>query len=53
VHLVLVQERTPPQSPRLEEIRARVAAAYQSGQRQQRLAAAMEELRARYEVMVE
>jgi len=53
VHLVLVQEHTPPQAPRLEENRARVAAAYQSRQRQKRLAAAMEELRARYEVMVE
>ena len=49
-HLLLVQERTQPQTPPLSEIRARVAAAYQSSQRQERLDAAMEELRARYEV---
>ena len=49
-HLLLVQERTQPQTPPLSEIRARVAAAYQSSQRQVRLDAAMEELGARYEV---
>jgi peptidyl-prolyl cis-trans isomerase C len=49
-HLLLVQERTQPQTPPLSEIRERVAAAYQSSQRQERLDAAMEELRARYEV---
>jgi parvulin-like peptidyl-prolyl isomerase len=53
VHLLLVQERTQPQEPPLAEIRARVTAAYQSNQRQKRLAAAMEELRTRYEVLVE
>ncbi|MDH3201180.1 MAG: peptidyl-prolyl cis-trans isomerase [Myxococcales bacterium] len=53
VHLVLVQEHTQPQAPPLAEIRARVAAAYKSSQRQKRLAAAMEELRARYQVVVE
>lgn len=53
VHLVLVLEHTWPQAPPLAEIRARVTAAYQSNQRQERLAAAMEELRTRYEVVVE
>jgi len=53
VHLVLVQEHTPPQSPPLTEIRDRVTAAYKSSQRQKRLDAAMEELRARYEVVIE
>jgi len=53
VHLVLVQERTRPQSPPLAEIRTRVEAAYESSQRQERLTAAMEELRTRYEVVVE
>jgi len=53
VHLVLVQEHTPPQSPPLAEIRDRVTAAYKSSQRQKRLDAAMEELRARYDVVVE
>ncbi len=53
VHLVLIQERTRPQAPPLEDIRARVTAAYQSHQRQERLAAAMEELRTRYKVVVE
>ncbi|MDH3655404.1 MAG: peptidyl-prolyl cis-trans isomerase [Myxococcales bacterium] len=52
-HLLLVQERTQPQTPPLSEIRARVAAVYKSSQRQKRLATAMEELRARYEVVVE
>jgi parvulin-like peptidyl-prolyl isomerase len=52
-HLVLIEKRTPPQSPPLEEIRARVSASYQSSQRQKHLATAMEELRARYEVVVE
>ena len=53
VHLVFVETRTKPQVPPLSEIRPRVAAAYRSTQRQLRLAAAMEELRARYEVVVE
>ena len=53
VHLVLVQERTPPHAPRLAEIRDRVTAAYESTRRQRRLAAAMRELRTRYEVVVE
>ena len=52
-HLLLVQERTQPQTPPLSEIRARVAAVYKSSQRQERLATAMEELRARYQVVVE
>ncbi|MGB5351605.1 MAG: peptidylprolyl isomerase, partial [Polyangiales bacterium] len=52
-HLLLVQERTQPQTPPLPEIRARVAAVYKSSQRQVRLATAMEELRARYQVVVE
>ena len=52
-HLLLVQERTQPQTPPLSEIRARVAAVYKSSQRQERLATAMEELRARYDVVVE
>ena len=52
-HLLLVQERTQPQTPPLSEIRARVAAVYQSSQRQERLATAMEELRARYEIVVD
>ena len=52
-HLLLVQERTEPQTPPLSEIRARVAAVYKSSQRQERLATAMEELRARYEIVVE
>jgi parvulin-like peptidyl-prolyl isomerase len=52
-HLLLVQERMQPQTPPLSEIRARVAAVYKSSQRQMRLSAAMEELRARYEVLVE
>jgi len=51
-HLLLVQERTQPQTPPLSKIRARVAAAYRSSQRQKRLATAMEDLRARYEVVV-
>jgi parvulin-like peptidyl-prolyl isomerase len=53
VHLLLVQERTQPQAPPLAEIRARVTSAYQTTQRQKRLAAAMEELRTHYEVVVE
>jgi parvulin-like peptidyl-prolyl isomerase len=52
-HLLLIEARTPPEVPPLEEIRARVAAVYQSSQREKRLAAAMDELRARYEVVVE
>jgi parvulin-like peptidyl-prolyl isomerase len=52
-HLLLVRERTQPQTPPLSEIRARVAAVYKSSQRQERLATAMEELRARYDVVVE
>lgn len=52
-HLLLVQERTEPQAPPLSEIRARVAAVYKSIRREERLAAAMEELRARYEVVIE
>jgi len=52
-HLLLVQERTQPQTPPLSEIRARVAAVYKSSQRQERLAVAMQELRTRYEVVVE
>jgi len=52
-HLLLVQERTQPTTPPLSEIRPRVAAAYKSSQRRERLAAAMGELRARYEVVVE
>jgi len=53
VHLLLVEERTPPQAPPLAEIRVRVVAAYKSSERQERLATAMKELRARYEVVVE
>jgi peptidyl-prolyl cis-trans isomerase C len=52
-HLLLVQERTEPQTPPLSEIRARVAAVYKSSQREERLASAMKALRARYEVVVE
>jgi len=52
-HLLLIEARTLPEVPPLEEIRARVAAVYQSSQREKRLAAAMDELRARYEVVVE
>lgn len=52
-HLVLVQKRTRPQAPPLSEIRGRVTSAYQATQRQERLAVAMEELRTRYEVVVE
>jgi peptidyl-prolyl cis-trans isomerase C len=52
-HLLLVEERTQPQTPPLSEIRARVAAVYKSSQRQERLGAALEELRTRYEVIVE
>ncbi len=52
-HLLLVQERTQPHTPPLAEIRARVTAVYKSSQRQERLATAMEELRARYDVVVE
>lgn len=52
-HLILIEERTTPQAPPLTEIRARVTATYQSNQRQKRLAAAMDELRTRYEVVVE
>jgi parvulin-like peptidyl-prolyl isomerase len=52
-HLLLVQERTQPQTPPLSEIRDRVAAVYKSSQRQERLATAMGELRARYDVVVE
>jgi len=52
-HLLLIEERTDPETPPLSEIRARVAAVYKSSQRQERLATAMEELRARYEVVVE
>lgn len=48
-----LSKRAPPEVPPLEEIRARVAAVYQSSQREKRLAAAMDELRARYEVVVE
>jgi hypothetical protein len=50
---LLIEARTPPEVPPLEEIRARVAAVYQSSQREKRLAAAMDELRSRYEVVVE
>jgi parvulin-like peptidyl-prolyl isomerase len=53
VHLVLVQDRSPSQVPPLWEVRARVAAAYESSRREERLASAMQELRARYEVVVE
>jgi parvulin-like peptidyl-prolyl isomerase len=53
IHLLLVEERTPPQAPPLAEIRARVVAAYKSSERQKRLAAAMIKLRARYKVVVE
>jgi hypothetical protein len=52
-HLLLVEERTKPETPPLSEIRARVAAVYKSSQRQERLATAMQELRARYQVVVE
>ena len=52
-HLLLVEERTEPQTPPLSEIRTRVAAVYKSSQQEERLASAMEELRARYEVVVE
>jgi len=52
-HLLFVQERTQLQTPPLSEIRDRVAAVYKSSQRQERLAAAMAELRARYDVVVE
>jgi len=52
-HLLLIEERTPAQAPPLAEIRPRVVAAYQSSKRQERLATAMKELRARYEVVVE
>jgi len=52
-HLLLVQERTQPQSPPLSEIRGRVTAAYKSSLRRERLATAMEELRAHYEVVVD
>ena len=52
-HLVLVEERMQPQTPPLSEIRSRVAAVYKSSQKRERLAAAMEALRARYEVLVE
>ncbi len=53
VHLLLVQERSQPQTPPLSEIRDRVAAVYKSSQRQERLATAIAELRARYDVVVE
>lgn len=52
-HLVFVESRTPPQVPPLGEIRPRVAAVYTSSQRDRRLAAAMDDLRARYQVVVE
>ena len=52
-HLLFIEERTVPQAPPLSKIRARVAAAYESSRREARLASAMEELRARYEVVVE
>ena len=39
-HLLLIEERTEPQTPPLSEIRARVAAVYKSSQRQERLRAA-------------
>ncbi|KPK52645.1 MAG: hypothetical protein AMJ63_08880 [Myxococcales bacterium SG8_38_1] len=52
-HLLLLKERTEPETPPLSDIRARVAAVYKSSQRQERLGAAMEALRARYEVVVE
>ena len=53
VHLVLVERRTRPQAPPLSEIRGRVIAAYQSRRRQARFATAMEDLRGRYEVVVD
>jgi hypothetical protein len=53
VHLVLVEERSPSEVPRLADARARVVAAYESSRREERLASAMKELRARYEVVVE
>ncbi|MBT8470199.1 MAG: hypothetical protein HKN10_13470 [Myxococcales bacterium] len=53
VHLILVEERSPAKTPPLAEIRTRVAAACKSSQRRERLATAMQELRARYEVVVE
>ncbi len=53
LHLVFVEERTEPQAPPLAEIRARVVAAYKSSQSETRLAAAMEELRTRYQVVGE
>jgi len=52
-HLLLIEERTPAGAPPLAEIRARVVAAYKSSERQERLATAMKELRARYQVVVE
>ncbi|MFW2388331.1 MAG: peptidyl-prolyl cis-trans isomerase [Polyangiales bacterium] len=52
-HLVLVEDHSAEKTPPLAEIRGRVAAAYKSSQRHERLTAAMEELRARYEIVVE
>lgn len=52
-HLLFIEERTAPQAPPLSEIRGRVAAVYKSSQREERLASALEELRAHYEVVVE
>ncbi len=52
VHLVFIEERTLPRVPPLAEIRSRVTAAYRTSRRKERLATAMRELRARYEVEV-
>ena len=53
VHLVYLEERVPPRVPPFAAIRARVAAVYQASERDKRLAAAMDDLRARYEVVIE
>lgn len=53
VHLVYVEARSEPEVPPLAAIRARVAAVYRTELREARLAAALETLRARYEVVVE
>lgn len=52
-HLLFVEERAEAEAPPLSEIRDRVTAVYKASQRRERLATAMEELRARYEVIVE
>lgn len=52
-HLLLIEQRTQPEAPPLNQIRARVTAAYRSKQREERLATAMDDLRARYEIVVE